>query len=199
MCIRDSGNGSQSSAGVTGGAINAVGGQGAEAGGQPGSGQQGAGGGGGRILPGVSSVGGSGTGGAGGQDGTNGGGGGRVTPGADYTPAAGGGGGWGQGGLDANGNEISSGGAAITGNTVTGTNDGEIRGDGAILQAGTFLSQAYTSSGTVSLTGTGPGWVFLTGGGGSGGAFIHVTTQPQAGPGGTGGLAGMFLDDLADA
>ena len=50
----------------------------------------------------------------------------------------------------------------------------------------TFLSQVYTSSGTVSLTGTGPGWVFLTGGGGSGGAFIHVTTQPQAGPGGAG-------------
>ena len=142
--------------------------------------------------------GGSETGGSG-NSGTNyGSGGGRVTPGADYTPAAGGGGGWGQGGLDANGNEISSGGAAISGNSVTGTNAGEVRGDGAILQEGTFLSQVYTSSGTVSLTGTGPGWVFLTGGGGSGGAFIHVTTQPQAGPGGTGGLAGMFLDDLAD-
>ena len=248
--------------------------------------------------------------------------GGRVVPGAAYTPAAGGGGGWGQGGLDTNGNPAGAAGVAITGNSATIINNGDIRGgianslsgscidrqrsprgcsttipfsgtvpagaqwsinvnssgssdplktgslvfDGvtvatfsagaggtpgsffrnnsytgtgtitggpytpttvtfnvsgagtslpgtsnahiggsvsvtwiedAPLPTGTFLSETYTSSGTVSLTGTGPGWVFLTGGGGSGGAFIHVTTQPQAGPGGAGGTAGMFLPDLS--
>ena len=137
------------------------------------------------------------TGGAG-NSGTNyGRAGGRVVPGAAYTPAAGGGGGWGQAGLDTNGAQAGAAGAAITGNSATLINNGDIRGTSTAAQSGVFLSETYTSSGTVSLTGTGPGWVFLTGGGGSGGAFIHVTTQPQAGPGGAGGTAGVFLSDLS--
>ena len=61
-----------------------------------------------------------------------------------------------------------------------------------------FAQQSFTGSGTVSLTGSGPAWVWLSGGGGSGGAFIKsAAPAPQAGPGGAGGMVGVFLPDVS--
>ena len=66
------------------------------------------------------------------------------------------------------------------------------------LLFGTYAGQTIAASGTVSLTGRGPAWVSLSGGGGSGG--VHINTDlvdATAGPGGRGGVIGTFLEEVS--
>ena len=63
----------------------------------------------------------------------------------------------------------------------------------------TFTSQTFSTSGTISLTGSGPAWVGMTAGGGGGAANIYVTGNND-GPGDNGGDGGkvfFYLEDVS--
>ena len=63
----------------------------------------------------------------------------------------------------------------------------------------TFTSQTFSTSGTISLTGSGPAWVGMTAGGGGGAANLYVTGNND-GPGDTGGAGGkvfFYLEDVS--
>ena len=72
-------------------------------------------------------------------------------------------------------------------------------GGGGGLQLGEFFSQTVTASTTsLTLDHTGPAWVFLTAGSGSGAVRVNTNTDPlDTGRGGNGGSGGFFLQDVS--
>ena len=78
--------------------------------------------------------------------------------------------------------------------TATSSSSG---GGGLVL--GEFFSQTVTASTTsLTLDHTGPAWVFLTAGSGSGAVRVNTNANPgNTGRGGNGGSGGFFLQDVS--
>ncbi len=72
-------------------------------------------------------------------------------------------------------------------------------GGGGGLVLGEFFSQTVTASTTsLTLDHTGPAWVFLTAGSGSGAVRVNTSPDPgDTGRGGNGGSGGFFLQDVS--